>query len=281
MSRSQHETPTRPKRKVRSSSSPDPRQEQSAKKLVMDQLGLSKEEFFKELDERLAKLASKEDVNAIGVKIEALEKENASVQQRLAELSLKEKKLESAMDEIINRSRRNNVVFRGLKPETKEWETEIKKFCVNVLKCSSQIIVNRAHPLGAGRSDGKPPPIIAHIPMDRDINSIFANAKNLQGTGFVVHRDFTPTVQSKRYNLRQIKAKIGQGSARTKIVFDHLYVGEKRFDWDLERGLICKGEDGCTVLKAMLQLDLTSFNKELLDKSSTFGRRPTTQIGKN
>lgn len=230
---------------------------------------LSCEDFFSKLDEKIKSLATKADLNKLQGSIEELRKENLALKREIETLKRREEETTNQLDELINRSRRNNIIFRGVKIVNKEYETGIKDFCVNVMKCNAELFVNRAHPLRAYSKDATPP-IIAHIPRDRDIHDIFKHVKNLKDTGVVIHRDFSKIVRQKRFQLMKIKRKVDEVSsnaAKTKLVYDHLYVDNLRYDWHSEHGLIHGDRSGIRMLSDVFQYDFQKLNQELLNKA--------------
>lgn len=60
-----------------------------------------------------------------------------------------------------------------------ECKSIIHEFCTNVLKCRSDIVINRAHPLQKG---GPTQSLIAHLPRDDNISEILKNVRLLRGT---------------------------------------------------------------------------------------------------
>lgn len=232
------------------------------------------DEFFSKLDAKLAKLATKEDFSELKELVESLRKENQSLKQEIARLKNRDEETRRQIDDIVNRSKRNNIIFRGVRTENNNCASVVKKFCVNVLGCSDSLVVNRAHTLPIPSKDNIPP-LIAHIPRDEDITNIFKNVNRLKGTGYVVHRDYTKEVRRKRYCLNKIKRAVEECSegVRTRLVYNHLYVNNTRYDWDAERGLSAGKEDGALVLGAALNHNFTPLIKSLLQQSNNVPAR--------
>jgi len=163
------------------------------------------------------------------------------------------------LDDLEGRSRRNNVIFDGLKYSNgDDYRKVVKEFCVNALKCPENMWVNRAHPIG---QDGQ---LIAHFPVDEDVQWIMRNTKKLKGTGYYINRDFTREVRKKRGRLHKVRKELERlgGKRKMPLVHDHLIVENCKFFWS-EGKLMAGKEDGCVKLKEMLDLDIADFVRML------------------
>jgi len=111
------------------------------------------------------------------------------------------------MENFENRSRRNNIIFRGLKYEcaTVDYVRTVKDFCVSHLGARAGTWVNRAHALGKKIDNG---PIIAHFPDDQDIHFITRNSRKLKGTQFVIHKDFAFDTRKRRSKLFRVLGEL-------------------------------------------------------------------------
>lgn len=275
------ETPKSSKRKIRSSISPDGSTE-STKRVQLESesmatapdmskkiLEMTCDEFFRKLDAKLEKLASKEDLCVLNEKIELLQKENQSLQEEISRLKRRDEETRLQIEDIVNRSRRNNIIFRGVQVADNDYVKSVKNFCTGVLGCKQDLVVNRAHPLRTLRRDNNAL-LIAHIPRDEDINDIFKNVKKLKGTGYVIHRDYSRDVREKRNFLLKIKKAVEEFSetVSARLVYDHLFVNNTRYDWDLVHGLRAGREDGCLVLGATFNHNFKPLVENLLKKNN-------------
>lgn len=123
------------------------------------------------------------------------------VQDALVDLSDK-------LDDLENRSRRNNLCFDGI-PETAEkpyetWdqsEGKIKELITNKFHMKAEdVIIERAHRVGP-KKDDKPRSIVAKFLCFKDRESIFKNGKNLKGSGIYVREDYSTRIAEKRRQL--------------------------------------------------------------------------------
>lgn len=208
------------------------------------------------LDEKLSNLATKEDLAMLTKKVDDLQEENKLLKAELAGVRRQQR---IVMEKIVNlesRSRRNNLIFRGLKvPERPtDYCHYVKKFCVEVLGSGDKLYINRAHPLGGDRSA-----IIAHLPDDADIHCIMSRVKTLKNTGYAVHRDYPLEVRKKRALLARIRAEVERTVGRRKmpLIHDYLIIEGSRFTW--EGKLQVGSADGGERLRELVGRDFTEF----------------------
>jgi hypothetical protein len=207
------------------------------------------------LDSKLANVATKNDLAQLSEKVSKIDVENEAQREEIDNLKSQNKAILNKLLDLESRSRRNNLIFRGLKygQKTSDYRYVVESFCSSVMG-NNKIVVNRAHPLGRDQNA-----IIAHIPYDPDIEYIMSRVKDLKGTGYSVHRDFPKEVRVKRACLAAVRAEVEKigGQRRMPLVFDHLTINRCRFTW--EEGRLMAGQrDGVTVLNDMFQHDFTA-----------------------
>ncbi|KAK0141371.1 Ig kappa chain V-VI region NQ2-6.1 [Merluccius polli] len=110
------------------------------------------------------------------------------------------------MDYIENQTRRNNILFDGIKDEkTETWhdtEVKAKKFLADHFKMDPKLIeVERAHRNGTFQLDGRPRTMTVKLLRFKDKEEIIKRAKCLKGTKFFINEDFSERVRSKRKEL--------------------------------------------------------------------------------
>lgn len=217
------------------------------------------------LDNKLAPLATKSDIQGLNVEINRLKEENAQIKQELLAIKSREAAIASKLDDLECRSRRNNIIFRGVKCNRGEdCKTVIKNFCVNMLQCGDNLWVNRAHPLGTSGL------LIAHFPEDADVNWIMSKGKTLKGTGYYVSRDYSQEVRAKRGVLMAVRKELERrlGRRKMQLMFDHLVIEGVKFTWT--GGKLCAGaEDGCCKIKEILNTDIADFVQGLVTNLNT------------
>lgn len=259
-------TPKRPQKRHRSYSSPgspSPRmEEEKVGNLTHRQLmeGLSGL-----LDSKLAVLATKEDLSAIAGEVATLKEQNQALTEEISFLRREQRSMKAKLLDLEGRSRRNNLVFRGIKWDagTKDFRHIVRKFCAEMFGSDDRLYVNRAHPLGRGSSAA----IIAHFPDDGDIEYIMSRCKKLKGTGFFVHRDYTSEVREKRRCLAALRSEVERvsGKRRMPLYFDHLTIEGSRFTW-MDGKLRYGPMDGAKQLQEITRHDFSEFLKKLAVK---------------
>src|SRR5436190_167041 len=104
---------TRPLKRSRSSPN---LQDDAEVETAMAKVGdLTVADFGRLLDGKLAHLAMKEDLKDIANKVKVLEEENNKLNEEVKILKQNEKYIMGKLVDLEGRSRRNNLVFRGLK----------------------------------------------------------------------------------------------------------------------------------------------------------------------
>lgn len=105
------------------------------------------------------------------------------------------------LDDLENRSRRNNICFDAIPESDKEtWaqtEEKIKEVISSKLKIKTKgIVIERAHRIGKKKRADKPRTAIARFLNHKDKQAILVDKKNLKGTGFV-REDYSDLVMAK------------------------------------------------------------------------------------
>src|SRR5271154_5916526 len=163
------------------------------------------------------------------------------------ELRDKDWELNRRMDDLENRSRRNNIKISGLEELKGEGGREdgvsrVVDFCVKELELED-IWVNRAHRLPADWKTGKKD-FIAHIPRDSDYQAIFRNAAKLKGKQIFISRDLVGYHLSNHRYLTKFRKSMFDRNIKIKLGADCFYYGERRYYIDWNNNLVMRGEGG-------------------------------------
>lgn len=123
------------------------------------------------------------------------------------------------MDYLEAQSRRNNLVFEGLKETDGEsWsdtELKVKDVLKEKLQIQQDVEIERAHRVG--RSTGRGPrPVVVKFMRHKDKSSILQRAKMLKGSNIYINEDFTESVRRKR---KELMPKLREARARGDIAF--------------------------------------------------------------
>lgn len=256
-------------KRVRSNSSPDQnldfskRSPKSKSAKMVWNISDIMSEMDKLLDKKLGLLASKEDVKQVLNEVANLREENRALKNEMSCLKIQNKELKSRLDDLEDRSRRMNLIFKGLKHDKKYDAIEVvKKFCIEVLGVSMDVVINRAHSLGVNRENC---PIIANFLYDSDIRTILRNSNKLRGTEFIVHRDVSKQTRTVRALLFKLKKNISNISRdKTVIVSQNKLIVEGEVFTVEDGQLKHKQGDGFRKLSALLGQEVTSWDGALI-----------------
>lgn len=98
------------------------------------------------LDVKLANLATKEDLSILSNEVAAVTEENNIFRKEVSNLKAREKVILGKLFDLEGRSRRINLIFRGLKWAGKypDYTEVVRGFCNEVLGVSDMVYINRA-----------------------------------------------------------------------------------------------------------------------------------------
>ncbi|XP_077551771.1 uncharacterized protein LOC144165971 [Haemaphysalis longicornis] len=178
-------------------------------------------------------------------RITSMEKELARLQKcedKLAEHEVlckgtKElvEELSAKIEDLENRSRRNNVIIYGLSEEPNEdnkslrnrVEQEVFKELLSVEVKS----IERIHRLGFKHAE-KPRPVILRLFDFSEKMKIMASCPKLKGTEISVSEDFSKRLRDLRGKLWRSAAEEKANGAKVLLSFDKLKVDDKVYTWD-------------------------------------------------
>ncbi|MES9880608.1 MAG: hypothetical protein ABW185_06975 [Sedimenticola sp.] len=190
-----------------------------------------------EIKDNLKTLNTK--VDTISDTCEFLKTENETLKKQNESLCTKVKDLEIHIDNIEGQSRRNNLLFHGIKGDANEsWdvsERKIRNFITEELQMpeGETFDLERAHRLRlpGNRNDG---PIITKFTKYKDRESVMNSARRkLDGRSqYRVAEDFTPRVRQARRALGEDMVRARNKGYRASIKFDKLIIDDKIYKYD-------------------------------------------------
>ena len=122
---------------------------------------------------------------------------------RAKEVQVQIEDLGNKLDDLKNRSRRNNLCFDGIPESPNEtWQESESK--------------ERAHRVGRPRSDSKPRKIVARFLNYKDRETVFKAKKKLHGTNMFVNEDYSDRVIKKR---TEVMPKIKEARRKNQRAF--------------------------------------------------------------
>ena len=122
---------------------------------------------------------------------------------RVKEVKVQIEDIGNKLDDLENRSRRNNLCFEGI-PESlnetwQESESKIKHLISSHMpEVGTDFVMERAHRVGTPRSDSKPRKIVARFLNYKDREAVFKAKKKLHGTNMFVNDDYSDRVIKKQ-----------------------------------------------------------------------------------
>ncbi|MES9884074.1 MAG: cell division protein ZapB [Sedimenticola sp.] len=212
-----------------------------------------------EIKENLKTLNSK--VDTISDTCEFLKSENESLKQQNEALGTKVKDLANHIDNIEGQSRRNNLIFHGLKGGVNEsWDTsehKVRNFICDELGIAAgeTFDLERVHRLrlSGNRNDG---PIIAKFTKFKDRETVINSARlTLAGRSqYRVAEDFTPRVRQARRVLGEKLMSARSSGQRASLKFDKLFIDNKIYKYDeVSQKAKCVGETSYRPPRAQTQ----------------------------
>ena len=185
------------------------------------EIGQMKSEFTalaREMDEKEKRLT--EEIGILKSKLKQ-ERDHTSI-------------LMEKIDDLENRSRRNNVVIHGIDEcDNETWadaEAKVQDFFRNQLQVEFQGSIQRAHRLGKRRHDRRPRPIIVCCSEWKDKDKVMLSSSRLKGSLSYISEDFSRQVRDARRNL--IKYAKERRWSNWKVRFDKLLYDGNVFRYD-------------------------------------------------
>jgi len=210
------------------------------------------------LDEKLAPLATKNDLTALQNEIIALREENAGLWEEVRALQAVTKVTHRRVEELEIATRSCNLIFKGLKTgkEEKNCDLVVKDFCAGVLKVPIPMERLLVRPLGQISNPNKP--LLVTFSHQRDRLDVLRSCTVLKGTGFTVHMDLPESARRKRGKLLLVKREIHRlnSNIRVRILPSSLRIGDVLYEWCTEEGLGSSRKPAGEKLSAVVGVNL-------------------------
>lgn len=182
---------------------------------------------FEALEARVAVLES-----TSVAKVTEPARHNCSTQDTSANQTVR--KLISKVDDLENRSRRNNIILYGLPEDRNENNATLMAKVFQIFSEKLNIVsphVERLHRLGKLRAE-RPRPVIIRFMNFGDKIAILKNMRTLNDSTLSVTEDFSIKVRAIRKKLWEASADFRSNGCSVKMRFDHLFVDDVRYNWD-------------------------------------------------
>lgn len=158
-----------------------------------------------------------------------------TIQESVAAITEQNADLHCRLDDLEDRSRRENLNFHGVSDETESWEETEKKILDIInqnmdfrLPCEA---VEHAHRLGGPYQEQKWRPIIVKFLSFKTKDKVFAQRSNLKDCDITVSQDFSPATRLARKKLVEFGKALPNLPA-FKLRHDKLVVNKKTFAYD-------------------------------------------------
>ncbi|XP_065642544.1 uncharacterized protein LOC136074167 [Hydra vulgaris] len=142
-------------------------------------------------------------------------------------LMLKKKSID-----LENRSRRNNLRIDGIKENPEEnWsdcEKAVKDIFKTKLNILSEVVVERAHRVGAVKDNKTPRSIVLKLLNYHDKNKILSSVNKLKGTGIYIKEDYPKETMLERKKLWEEVKRLRNEGKFAVIKFDKIYCRDFR-----------------------------------------------------
>lgn len=172
--------------------------------------------------------------NDLGTKIEQIKEENTKMKSQLKQLTDQNEDLLKRIDDLENRSRRNNVIVNGIEEDDNEtWDNSERKFrqmLVNNLQMenddASAVQIERVHRIGKA-ARGKTRPIIACLLSYKDKEYILKQARWCKPEGVFISEDFSKSVRTAREKMKSTLTEARRAGYKAFFRYDKLVVEDE------------------------------------------------------
>ncbi|XP_075742266.1 uncharacterized protein LOC142795860 [Rhipicephalus microplus] len=197
----------------------------------------------KKFESKITTLAEK--INGIEQQLSSLNKLTTQVNDMEKVISHQSAALASLIekvDDLENRSRRNNLIIYGLDETSVESSEELEKKVVEGIFLEKLQVptpaIERIHRLGF--KGAKTRPVILKFLNYREKESILRKSYKLKGTSLSLSQDFSKRVREIRKNLWNSATEDRARGGKVKLVHDKLCVDGTFYTWNDERNERCQ-----------------------------------------
>ena len=173
--------------------------------------------------------AVNKEIEAVQTDMSVLQQENDELRSTCDALWQRVVMLEERADDQESRSKRNNLLFFGVKRDENESaqasENKVKALLREKLEINETIDFDRVHRVG-NKTDA---PLIARCTLYKDKLKILRSRNKLEGTTMYIKEDFPARVRYIRKMIGDLVKTNRDRGERVKIVYDHVYIENKKY----------------------------------------------------
>ncbi|KAK8763386.1 hypothetical protein V5799_034005 [Amblyomma americanum] len=167
-------------------------------------------------------------VTELAKRLEESEKELSSLRASMDNMMRK-------IDDLQNRSRRNNVVIHGIREVPDETYEQLRTSVVSGVfheKLGVSVAsTERIHRIGRPSTE-RPRPVIVRFGNYNEKVEVLKNTKKLKDTNFSVHEHFSSNVRNRRKNLWKSAADNRKNGQKVALIFDKLKIDGVMYAWN-------------------------------------------------
>lgn len=95
--------------------------------------------------------------------------------------------------------------------------------------------------------------------------SVLKSAINLKGTNMRIEKDYPRSIRVKNSKLLAVRKELNKSfrNCKIRVVNGSMWFQNKKFTWDLEKGLLVDERDGVKYLQEELGLEISSLVERL------------------
>ncbi len=174
------------------------------------------------------------------------EEERAKEQERMKQMQRQISWLEDKIDELENRSRRSNLVIKGIPEEKGEsWiqsECKVQELLEKQLGVTSVEIV-RAHRVGWVQGE-RPHPFVVKFTNEKEREQVMQAKTKLKSTQIYIDEDFSARLREERRQLFAVVRREGEQGRRARVRFNKVEIESQLYQWCKERQQLVRTEGG-------------------------------------
>ncbi|XP_075553443.1 uncharacterized protein LOC142586063 isoform X1 [Dermacentor variabilis] len=144
-------------------------------------------------------------------------------------------RLSNKLEDLENRSRRNNLIIYGLKEGDNESPAILEKRVMHDIFKDILAVevksIERIHRIGKKRTARERPVILRFFDFTEKM-SVLRNCSKLQGEQISISEDFSPAVREMRRKLWHSSQENRTRGDKVKLIFDKLRINSDLYAWD-------------------------------------------------
>jgi len=160
--------------------------------------------------------------------------------------------VEDIQDKLIEfeERKRNNLIFYGVKGETRETPAELVNKITSIIRCSldlkKDVTVSSVTRVYSGPKVGSCRPVVVTFEEMTAREEVLRKAGLLKGSNVFVTEDMSRSIRGSQKELRKFMRDVKRGNPSTacNLQYDKLWVGGRCYRFDMEEGRVVGMENG-------------------------------------